>query len=415
VSGLLALVAGKDPLDEPGGGHSAYVRAYARAAVAAGYAPEILCVGRTAAVRETEFGTIRRVRSPFRPLRQLMIAGHSPLLAGALVELARRREGPVLAHGFGVWSHAGVRACARLRGDGRAATAVVGSYTTILVEAQSQVRAAAGAPARARLSYAAQALWARAVVERYERAAYRGAERVFVNYDAVARIVAERHGPGVRVARLAYGPESGFASAPGGVEVPAAIARLEPAGAPLVVCVARHHARKGVDVLIEALARLRDEGTPVRACLVGDGPLLDADGARVEALGLAAGVAVTGLVEAIDPYLAAADVFALPSREEQSGALALLEALRHGLPVVASAVDGIPEDVVDGESALLVPPGDPAALAAALRRLVTDPPLRERLGRAAHRTFAERFSAERFAADVGAAYAALGLPPPAQV
>lgn len=408
---LLAFVAGKDPLEEPGGGHSVYVRACARAAVRAGYRPQILCVGATARTLETDFGCIRRVRSPFRPLRQLMIPGHGPLLARSLAALAEAHDGPVLAHGFGVWGAGAVAGGERLARRGRRAVAVIGSYTTYRVEAESQLRGLRDAPLRVELSYRTQAAWVRAVVERYERAAYRRAARVFVNYDSVRRLVVARHGPSVRVERIAYGPESAFFPTPPRVPPPPELSRLAPASAPLVVCVARHHARKGGDVLIDALALARDRGTPLRACLIGDGPLLEEHRRRVGARGLDAGVAVAGRVEDIEPYLQHADVFALPSREEQSGALALLEALRAGLPVAASAVDGIPEDVVDGETALLVPPGDAGALALALVRLAGDADLRRRLGEAGRRLFAERFAAEPFAASVGAAYARLGFAP----
>ncbi|HEY4375586.1 MAG TPA: hypothetical protein VGM93_00435, partial [Acidimicrobiales bacterium] len=291
MTATLVLVAGKDPLDEPGGGHSSYVRAHARAAMAAGWLPQILCVGATARTMETEFGVIHRVRSVARPYRQLMIPAHGPVLARALVDLAEQEPGPLLAHGFGVWGVGAVRGVDRLRRSGRRATAVISSYTTYRVETESLVRGAVGDPWRARSSYRAQALWAGAVVERYERDAYRRATRVWVNYDAVRRIVVARHGADVRLERIGYGPESAFFPVPDPGPVPAEIRALESVEAPLVVCVARHHSRKGVDVLIDALARLRDDGVPVRACLVGGGPLLAEHRRLVGALGLTGTVA----------------------------------------------------------------------------------------------------------------------------
>jgi glycosyltransferase involved in cell wall biosynthesis len=304
-----------------------------------------------------------------------------------------------------------VRGVDRLRRSGRRATAVISSYTTYRVETESLVRGAVGDPWRARSSYRAQALWAGAVVERYERDAYRRATRVWVNYDAVRRIVVARHGADVRLERIGYGPESAFFPVPDPGPVPAEIRALESVEAPLVVCVARHHSRKGVDVLINALARLRDDGVVVRACLVGGGPLLAEHRRLVGALGLTGTVAVTGLVDAVEPYLQAADVVVQPSREEQSGTLAVLEALRLGRPLVASAVDGIPEDLTDGETALLVPPGDAGALASALERVIGDEALRRRLGSAAEHRFAERFAATPFTETLAAAYASIGFTP----
>jgi glycosyltransferase involved in cell wall biosynthesis len=409
---LLIMVAGKDPLDEPGGGHSSYVRAHARATVAAGWWPQILCVGATPRRLETEFGTIRRYRTPYRPIRQLMIPGHARVLARALVEVADEVNGPVLAHGFGVWGAGAVEGVACLRAAGRTASAAISSYTAYRVEHDSLVRSAGNARWRERATYRAQALWVAAVVERWERRAYHRADRVWANYDAVRRIIAERHGDELRVDLIPYGSESGFEPLPPPMPVPDEISALDHGAAPLVVCVACHHSRKGVDVLINALARLRDDNVGFRACLVGGGPLLEAHRRCVNHLRLERQVAVSGCVPSVDPYLQAADGFVLASREEQSGALALLEAQRLGLPVVASAVDGIPEDVTDGETGLLVPPDDPVALATALATLLADPELRHRLAAAGRRRFDERFAPGRFTAGLAAAYADLGFHPP---
>jgi glycosyltransferase involved in cell wall biosynthesis len=187
--------------------------------------------------------------------------------------------------------------------------------------------------------------------------------------------------------------------------------RLAEAGAPpLIAAVSRHDPHKGWDVLLGALDCLRRQGVPYRACLAGGGPQLTADRELARRLGLGGG-SVEILGEVPDPFalLRRADVFVLPSRAEQSGSLSLLEALQAGCAVVASRVDGIPEDVTDGASALLVEPGDPAALAGALARLLGDSGLRRRLGTAARKVFEDRFSAAAFAAALGRVYAELGV------
>ncbi|MFJ5922051.1 glycosyltransferase family 4 protein [Kitasatospora sp. NPDC092948] len=147
----------------------------------------------------------------------------------------------------------------------------------------------------------------------------------------------------------------------------------------------RSSAWKGVDVLLRAFAELPD-GTasgPVRLRLVGGGDALPDHLALAAELGVADRVEATGeltgdrLVEAV--RTAAAVV--LPSRTEaESFGMALVEAMACGTPVVGSAVGGIPYLVEDGVCGLLVPPGDPAALAVAVRRVLVDGALADRLG-----------------------------------
>jgi glycosyltransferase involved in cell wall biosynthesis len=103
--------------------------------------------------------------------------------------------------------------------------------------------------------------------------------------------------------------------------------------------------------------------------------------------------------ETVAAAFASADIVVVPSIVDSAGNVdglpnTLLEALAAGRPVVASRVAGIPDVVEDGVNGLLVPPGDPLALAAALQRLVREPQTRERLGRAARRTAVERLGWE---------------------
>jgi glycosyltransferase involved in cell wall biosynthesis len=104
-------------------------------------------------------------------------------------------------------------------------------------------------------------------------------------------------------------------------------------------------------------------------------------------------------------------VFVLPSLEEGSGSVSLLEAMQAGAAPVVSRIDGIPKDVVDGESALLVPPGNPVAVAAALERILGDGELRRRISLAARGRYLARFSPAIFSADLQRIYAGLGFHP----
>lgn len=162
--------------------------------------------------------------------------------------------------------------------------------------------------------------------------------------------------------------------------------------------------KKGANVLFDALRRLPDDGT-WSLDVIGDGPL------RNDLEKAAAGLPVRFLGQATRPELAkamaASEVFVVPSVPASSGdqdglPVVLLEAMGAGCAIVASRLAGIDEAVADGESGVLVPPGDAPALAAAIDALMHDPDRRHALGQAASAR-GEEFSVE----SIGARYVGL--------
>lgn len=158
---------------------------------------------------------------------------------------------------------------------------------------------------------------------------------------------------------------------------------------------------KGLWVLLDAVEQLdRDD---VTVTVVGDGPLREDFEAAVAERGLP--VHAVGYREDVPAVLAASDVFVLPSFREGTPRV-ITEAMAAGLPIVATDIAGIPEQVADGENGYLVSPGDAAALAGALRKLLDDPAKRRQFGEAS-RERVGRFSEERMLEDLDAAYRGL--------
>lgn len=160
-----------------------------------------------------------------------------------------------------------------------------------------------------------------------------------------------------------------------------------------LVAVASLHQRKGLDVLVKALARLTRAGHRPRLSIAGEGPRHASLEAQAAECGLADRVNFLGRRHDVADLLAACDVFVLPARQEGLG-VAALEAMAMGRPVVASRVGGLGEAVQHEVNGLLVPPDDPEALAGALERLLADPELARRLGAAGPERIRERYSAE---------------------
>ena len=161
-----------------------------------------------------------------------------------------------------------------------------------------------------------------------------------------------------------------------------------PADRKVILIVGRLSREKDHVTLLEAVARLRPAVTP-HLVIVGDGPEKPRIAERVRQLDLGDYVTFTGQQDSAEPWYGIADVAVLSSLSEGSPN-ALLEAMATHVPVVATAVGGIPEIVTHEESALLIQPGDPAAMSAALLRILTQPELASRLKERSYQLIVER-------------------------
>jgi glycosyltransferase involved in cell wall biosynthesis len=402
----LVYICGIDP-GVFSNGHVSYVKAHALAASRAGFSPQLFCVGPASGTELTSFGTVHRVATPVH--HYLLAPVWTKPIARAVADELERHEHqqPILVHSFGPWARTAVDVSAELSRRGIEAVPIASAYTTITHEWRAHLDAVGGPRA---LSQAARLrawfLWVRTVLSRNECLGYERASMVLVNYDSVARLVREGCERAPEIRRMPYAAPSAFCpTAATSDRLPDTIKALGPTEAPLIVSASRHVARKGVGVLIRALAGLDEMGVSYRACVLSGGRLLAPHRRLAAELGLDGQVALPGHVEDVAPYLRAADVFVLPSLEEGSGSVSLLEALQAGAAVVASRCDGIGEDLVDGETALLVPPGDERALRNAIADLLANPDLRSTLGANARRLYHERFSADSFTDALKALYA----------
>jgi len=159
-----------------------------------------------------------------------------------------------------------------------------------------------------------------------------------------------------------------------------------------VVCIARLFPSKGQDVLIRAMALLKDQHPTLRVEFIGDGPAADSYAQLVRDLGLSQQCVFSGSLghDEVLKRMRSASLTILPSRSDNCP-LVTIESLAVGTPVVASRVGGIPEVVRDGVDGFLVPPDDATALAAKLDVALTDSQLRETMRANARAGFLSRF------------------------
>jgi glycosyltransferase involved in cell wall biosynthesis len=304
--------------------------------------------------------------------------------ARALLALARhfRRARPDLVHTAGARASFYGRLAARLAG----VPAVISSVHTSIADYE-----VAG--------------WRRRLYLGLDRATARIAGRIIATSEAMAADLVARHqAPRARVVTIPNRPDPRDLVATKPRE---AVRHELGAGAAetLVGVVARLTEQKGVADFLDAAARLADR-PGWRAAIVGDGPERGDLDVRARRLGLGERCRFVGTRTDLGDLLAAFDLLVVPSRSEGLPYL-VLEAMVAGTPLVATAVGGIPEVVVDGVHGVLVPPRDPARLAAAMARCLDDPGHARALAESARRHAAETLSPGAMLRAVGAVYAAV--------
>jgi glycosyltransferase involved in cell wall biosynthesis len=171
------------------------------------------------------------------------------------------------------------------------------------------------------------------------------------------------------------------------------------AGPLQILCVAMLRGVKGHKYLVEACRLLKERGVEFVCHFVGDGPLRNQIDRHIQAVGLKDQIKLHGGLprDEVIRMMSKVDVVALASTPTKAGRkegipVSLMEAMASGLPVVATAITGIPELVDSGVSGLLVPPGNPGALADALQALERDAALRQKMGRAGREKVVREFN-----------------------
>jgi len=237
-----------------------------------------------------------------------------------------------------------------------------------------------------------------AAQQKLQRLSYRFAHRIVANSEAAAEQL-----------KLEGVPHSSIRHISNGLDLQAYASQPTFTGPSTVTTVAHLRPGKGIDVLLDAASLLLPRVPHVTFRIAGDGSLRKELEERSARLGLTGRVQFLGHSTDVPGLLRTSSIFAFPSLMEASPN-AVIEAMAAGLAVTASNVGGIPEVIRHEHNGLLVPPRDPAALAIALERLITQPDLAERFGHQARATVETRFSFERMVAGFERLYANLPAP-----
>lgn len=392
------IVSGKSPLTLPGG-LGAYAFNLAKAVSNVGYKVYLIGFSDRDEVLEQDFGTLVHVKTPFNKLVSTGVFFMAPYLVKRMEALARA-EGvsDVTVFGAAIWGICGIQLKTRLAKTDIRVHTLSAYFTTYDHEYHGQVQ---GAPIKDYGIIPCLSVWllylaARLYFRPREHRLLRSLDLIIVHYDSTRRILLDEVEdlPPERIKRIPcyidlYSRESS-------IEPP------EPreGGRARVNVVCRQDPRKGINTFLRALRILLDRGIEFDCTVAGSGFFYDNHMKLARRLGLEEHVSFPGFVRSMEEVLDRTDIYVLPSVEEGAGAIALMEAMKKGVAILSTHCDGIPEDFDEGQTAILVEPANPVAMADALERLITDPDLRARLASNVYQDYPRRFRLDDMKAGV---------------
>ncbi len=395
---LAFIVSGKSPLTLPGG-LGAYAFNLAKAVSDVGYKVYLIGFSDQDEVLEQDFGNLVHVKTPFNKMASTGVFFMAPYLAKRMEELARA-EGvsDVTVFGAAIWGICGIQLKKRLAKTDIRVHTLSAYFTTYDHEYHGQVQ---GAPAKdygiiPHFSVKLLYLVARLYFRPKEHRLLRALDLIVVHYDSTRQILLNevKDLAPDRIKRIPcyidlYSRESS-------IEPPEA----KEGGRVRVNVVCRQDPRKGINTFLHALRILLDRGIEFDCTVAGSGFFQVNHKKLARRLGLEENVSFPGFVRSMEEVLDQTDIYVLPSVEEGAGAIALMEAMKKGVAILSTRCDGIPEDFDEEQTAILVDPADPVAMADALERLIIDRDLRAKLARNVYQDYPRRFRLEDMKAGV---------------
>ena len=388
------IISGKSPITQTGG-LGAYAWTVAKVFKSLDYDVKIFGYCDKNSVAHTDFAAIHHVYSPVSKILVVGLPVTARLLAKRMKKVIEE-EGlkDVIIFGCGCWGLAGLYLLRKLKRSRIQFNLIVGYFSTYRHDQWGQFIGTSINEygfINFSIMYAIYLLFI-STYSWMEKTLLLNADNIIVHYESTDKILINEF-RGIKhdiIKKIPYYTELYERSSDIGFNDPFKIYSGCVIG---VIC--RQDPRKGISTFLKSLKILNDRGIDYRCFIAGDGIFLKKNRKLAIRLGLESKVRFLGFVESVEPYLEASDIYVLPTLEEGSGAISLLEAMQYGIPIVTTYCDGIPEDFIDGETALLVPTKDSESLADAIEKLIKEPELRKKLAKNVKEDYKKRFSFDK--------------------
>lgn len=393
------LISGKSPARNPGG-YAAYAHNLAKVFIELGHPVHIIAQGPEASRETTDIGEEHIVSSPLvnklsfvKSIELAALPLFSPLFSNEVAKIVKEKGyRNFVVWGMGPWSYAGVAIKNKF---GKRAKFIAFYPTTFLHEMKGSYDAIriSDYGFKMKLKYFVVVQIISRLYGLLEAQTVKWADLITLNYKYPESFLMEQFGIGrEKFRQMSYYVEVFKRKTPSEISEKELRDVFQKHKTLILVC--RQDPRKGINFLLHAFKIVARRVKGVKLVVVGSGTMLQPNKAVANKLGISRDVVFTGFVADFEPLLKKADVFVFPAIEEGSGSLSVLEAMKFGKAMVVTDCDGIPEDVQDGKSGIVVPMMDPQALAEGLTKLLKDLKLAKILGNNAKKRYEEKYSLE---------------------
>jgi len=393
------VTCGKHPL-KSSGGYATYTHTLCKCLKDLGLDVNIIAISDKFGIENTDIGKIHNVTSSYLPTKSSTFITATAIpwsrLFDKLLRNLIKEEERCIIYGIGPWGYAGLGSKQQF---GDKVKLVNIFFTTASHEIYWLMK---GAEIRdygiaLKLKYATIYLYSLIALKRYEKILAKKSDHLIVHYDFTKNLLIDEYGVcSDKISKLPYYSEiynkSSLYTKYDTTIGTSKNLKDDSSERKKFTCISicRQEPRKGINYFLYAVKILKDRGLPIKAVVVGSGDLLKKNIRIAKRLKLDE-VEFTGFIQNISNKLMTADVFVQPSLQEGSGSESVLEALQAGIPVVTTFCDGLPEDIEQGVTGMLVPKMDSISLANAIEELYKNENLRKKLKENGKRTIKERF------------------------
>lgn len=377
------ITCGKHPL-KSSGGYATYTHALCKVFKKLGFDVHIIAISHEQTIKDSEIGTIHTITSKILPIESSTMITASFFLWSKSIEkylnsLIELESDQCVIFGIGPWTLSGVKLKKKF---GNKITLFGIFFTTITHETKWLMKGinVMDYGIKLKIKYSLIYYYSKLFLKKFEKNALDFCDKIIVHYDFTKRIIINEYNISEKkIEKLSYyteifakdvlyskyDAERKFSFTENKEFTCLSICRQEP--------------RKGINYFLKAIQILVKKNIPIKAIIVGSGDLLTQNIQIAKKLGISNYVKFTGFVKDVGELYSKCDVFVQPSLQEGSGSVSVFEALQSKIPVITTYCDGLPEDIENLKSGILVPKQDELALANAILKIYNSPELKNKL------------------------------------